>query len=88
MNSKELEFVRDLLSSTQVDNIFIIPDVLDVTLSSQFNICGEYADLLVASGFYVYEEEDWQILGDVQPTAVYPLKNQEIDQVYYFPPTW
>ena len=86
MNSNELKFLRDLLDSTQVDNIIIIPDTLDDTLASKFKVCGKHAAQYVEAGFYVFEMADWPELITLSPSAVYPIKNHDIDCLFYFAP--
>jgi len=86
MKTKELDFFVALLKSTDSSaNIAIIEDYRESTLETYFGVCGKHAQQLVAPGFYVYAFYDWQIDGNFEPSAVYPLVADKDCNLFYFP---
>ena len=86
MKTKELDFFVALIeSSCSCANIAVINDLRDTTLETYFGVCGKHAQQQVTPGFYVYEADDWQIGGNFEPSAVYPLSADKDFKLFYFP---
>ena len=86
MSTKELVFLDCLIRTTDGSNIVVLPeDGEGITLSLYFNVGGKYADGVPKAGIYVYEDADWEILGDFTPNVVYNLADSEQKLFYFYP---